>query len=162
MSFGENFTVTPLQLCTAVSAIVNEGYLLKPQIIKSITNTDTGEITEFDKEVVRQVISTQTANKVKDMMYSVVENGTGRSAKIPGYSIGGKSGTSQPVSGDPDSVYVASFVGIAPIEHTQLVVLVALQGPQGASHQGGQTAAPIVHDILEETLPYLGLEPNVN
>ncbi len=162
MSFGENFTVTPLQLCTAVSAIVNEGYLLKPQIIKSITNTDTGEITEFDKEIVRQVISTQTANQVKDIMYSVVQNGTGKSAKVSGYSIGGKSGTSQPVAGDPDSVYVASFVGIAPIENTQVVVLVALQGPQGPSHQGGQTAAPIVHNILEKILPYLGLEPNVN
>ena len=162
MSFGENFTVTPLQLCTAVSAIVNEGYLLKAQIIQSITNTDTGEIKEFDKEIVRQVISTQTANQVKDIMYSVVQNGTGKSAKVSGYSIGGKSGTSQPVAGDPDSVYVASFVGIAPIENTQVVVLVALQGPQGPSHQGGQTAAPIVHNILEKILPYLGLEPNVN
>ncbi len=161
MSFGEGFTVTPLQMCTAVSAIVNDGYLLKPQIVKSITNTDTGEVTEFDKQVVRQVISSQTANQVKDIMLSVVTNGTGKSAKIEGYSIGGKSGTSQPVSGDPNSVYVASFVGIAPIENTQAVVLVTLYGPEGSSHQGGQTAAPIVHDIFAEMLPYLGLEPSL-
>lgn len=95
------------------------------------------------------------------MMLSVVADGTGKKAAIKGYSIGGKSGTSEPSPANPNAGYVTSFVAITPIENTQLVVLVTLYDPKGANHQGGSTAAPIVHDILEESLPNLGIEPNV-
>lgn len=161
LSFGQRFTVTPLQMCTAVSTIANGGYLVKPQIVKSIKNTDTGEVTNFETTKVRQVISTGTANRVKDMMLSVVADGTGTRAGIKGYTIGGKSGTSEASPANPDAGYVTSFTAITPIENTQVVVLVTLYAPQGASHQGGSTAAPVVHDILEESLPYLGIEPNM-
>ena len=160
MSFGQRFTITPLQMCTAISAIANDGYLLKPKLVKSMTNTDTGEITKFDTQIVRQVLSTQTSNQVKSMMQSVVTDGTGKRAQVPGYSIGGKSGTSEPSQSNPNAGYVTSFAAISPIENTQVAILVTLYDPTGSSHQGGQTAAPAVSKILSEVLPYLGLEPN--
>ena len=161
MSFGQRFTITPLQMCTAVAAIANNGYLVTPKLVKSITNTDTGEITNFETNTVRQVISSQTANKVKSMMQSVVTDGTGKNAAVNGYTIGGKSGTSEPIAGDSNSGYTTSFVAITPIENTQVVILVTLYDPKGDSHQGGQTAAPVVSQILTEVLPYLGIEPNM-
>ena len=94
------------------------------------------------------------------MMLSVVTDGTGRRAAIEGYTIGGKSGTSEPSPSNPDAGYVTSFVAITPIENTQVVVLVTLYGLKMGS-QGGSTAAPVVHDILAEALPYLGIEPTM-
>lgn len=159
MSFGQRFTITPLQMCTAVCSIANNGYLLQPQIVKSMTNTDTGETTMFNTKKVRQVLSNQTSNAVKSMMQSVVTDGTGKNAQVAGYTIGGKSGTSEPIAGDINAGYTTSFVAISPIENTQVVILVTLYDPKGDSHQGGQTAAPVVSNILSEVLPYLGLEP---
>ena len=161
MSFGQRFTITPLQMCTALSAIANNGYLVQPKIVKSMTNTDTGEVTDFGTNTIRQVLSSKTANEVKSMMQSVVTDGTGKRAKVEGYTIGGKSGTSEPTSGNENAGYVTSFAAISPIENTQVVVLVTLYDPQGRSHQGGETAAPVVANILREVLPNLGIEPNV-
>ena len=160
MSFGQRFTITPLQMITAISAIANDGTLLQPKIVKSMTNTDTGEVTNFDTTKIRQVLSTQTANQVKSMMKSVVTDGTGKNAQVQGYSIGGKSGTSEPVVGDTNSGYTTSFAAISPTENTQVAILVTLYDPQGHSHQGGQTAAPVVSKILSEVLPQMGIEPD--
>ena len=160
MSFGQRFTITPLQMATALCAISNGGYLVQPQIVKSMTNTDTGEVLNQETKVVRQVLSSQTSEKVRDMMKSVVTDGTGKNAKVEGYSVGGKSGTSEPTAGNPSAGYVASFAGISPVEDTKLVVLVTLYDPQTKNHHGGSTAAPIVSNILEYTLPYLGIEPD--
>lgn len=163
MSFGQRFTITPLQMATALCSIANGGYLMQPQIVKSMTNTDTGEIITQEPKVIRQVISNQTAEKVRDMMHSVVTDGTGKNAKVEGYSVGGKSGTSQPnESGNPDSVYVASFAAISPVENTKVVVLVTLYDPKGDSHQGGTVSAPVVSKILGDVLPYMGIEPDQN
>ena len=159
MSFGQRFTITPLQMCSAICAIANNGYLMKPQIIES-TSTSTGEINHIESQKVRQVISSNTASKVTSMMQSVVEGGTGQTAKVKGYSVGGKSGTSEPTESNSDSGYVASFAGISPVENTQVVVLVTLYDPHGVSHQGGQTAGPVVSKIFSEVLPYLGIEPD--
>ena len=153
-SFGQRFEISPLQLVTAVSAICNDGNLVKPKIVKKVENTDTGSIDIVETEPIRQVISKDTADKVKNMMLSVVT----KRAKIDGYSIGGKSGTSEPRANHEEEGYVASFIGISPIENTQVVVLVALRGLSGSvEHQGGAVSGPIVHDILAETLPYLGV-----
>ena len=160
MSFGQRFTITPLQMCTALCAIANDGYLLQPKIVKSMTNTDTGEVIETEAKTIRQVISSQTAEEICDMMQSVVEEGTGSHAAVKGYSVGGKSGTSEPVAGDPDAGYVASFAAITPVENTKLVVLVTLYDPQAGSFQGGQTAGPVVSQILSEVLPTLEIEPD--
>ena len=162
MSFGQRITITPLQMATALCSIVNGGYLMQPQIVKSMSNTDTGEITEQKPKVIRQVISSKTSNELRDMMESVVTTGTGKNAKVEGYSVGGKSGTSEPNKGDPNSVYVASFAAISPVENTKLVVLVTLYGPEGHSHQGGTVAAPVTQKILSDVLPYLGIEPDRN
>lgn len=157
MSFGQRFTITPLQLVSAVSAISNDGILVKPRIVKQIENTDDKSIETVEVEKIRQVISAETSEKVKNMMESVVTDGTGKLAKVEGYSIGGKSGTSEPTEANADEGYVASFIAISPIENTQVVVLVVLYDPKGNSHQGGQTAGPVAAQILSEVLPYLGI-----
>lgn len=161
MSFGQRFTITPLQMCTALCAIANDGYLLQPNIVKSMTNTDTGEIIETKTNTVRQVISSQTAEKLCEMMGSVVTEGTGTTAAVEGYTVGGKSGTSEPVAGNEDSGYVASFAAITPIKNTKLVVLLTMYDPQNGLYHGGQVAGPIVSQILKEVLPHLEIEPDI-
>ena len=157
-SFGQRFQITPLQLITAISAVANDGVLMKPNIVKSITNTDSGAVTETEPTEVRQVISKTTAEQVKSMMESVVLEGTGKNVAVSGYSIGGKSGTSEPVEGNKDNGYVSSFVAISPVEDTQVVVLLTLYDPQSsAGYQGGTVAAPVVSQMLSEILPYLGI-----
>ena len=157
MSFGQRFNITPLQMITAISCIANDGVLLQPRIVKQITNTETGAVTEIPVTEVRQVISKQTANQVKSMMESVVTEGTGKHAAVTGYSIGGKSGTSEPIYTNTDAGYVASFVAISPIEDTQVVILVTLYDPPQNNHQGGTLVAPVVSQMLTEILPYLGI-----
>ena len=157
MSFGQRLNITPLQMITAVSAIANDGVLLQPRIVKQITNTETGAVTETPVTEVRQVISKQTADQVKSMMESVVTEGTGKNAAVSGYSIGGKSGTSEPIYTNTDAGYVASFVAISPIEDTQVVILVTLYDPPASNHQGGTLVAPVVSQMLSEILPYLGI-----
>ena len=162
-SFGQRFEISPLQLISAVSAICNDGVLVKPKIVKQIENTDTDSIEVIETEEIRQVISKQTADEVKEMMQSVVTDGTGGHAAVEGFSIGGKSGTSEPRVGHEDEGYVASFIAISPIENTQVVVLVALYGINDENHhQGGQQAGPVAGQILSEVLPYLGITSNTN
>lgn len=160
MSFGQRFTITPLQMITSVSAIVNDGVLMKPRIVKSITNTDSGDITVIPTTEVRQVVSKETSQTIISMMQSEVEIGTGKKAMVKGYNVGGKTGTSEPAPGHEDEGYIASFIGIAPVEDVKMVVLVALYDPRGESHQGGQIATPVVANIFTEALPYLGIPAN--
>lgn len=160
MSFGQRFTITPLQMITAVSAIANDGVLVKPRIVTKIENPDTGAVTNIEVEEVRQVISSETAAKVRDMMQSVVTDGGGQSGAVKGYSIGGKTGTSEPNPSHPEDGYVASFLAIAPVENTKVVALLSLYGPQGSNYYGGKIAAPVVSQVLSEVLPYLGIPSN--
>jgi stage V sporulation protein D (sporulation-specific penicillin-binding protein) len=162
MSFGQRFTITPIQLITAISSVANEGILMKPRIVKEITNTDTGAVTTVEPSQVRQVISKETADTLMDMLEYVVTDGTGKYAKVAGYSVGGKSGTSEPLSANEKQGYVASFVGLSPTVNTQVVVLVALYNPKANSYQGGTIAGPVVSQILSEVLPYLGINSNSN
>ena len=157
MSFGQRFTITPIQLVTAISSICNEGVLMEPRIVKEIKNTDTGAITTIEPKSVRKVISKETSEKLMEMLEYVVTDGTGKYAKISGYSIGGKTGTSEPLSGNEEDGYVASFIAMSPTVNTQVVVLVTIYDPKGASHEGSQVAGPVVKQILSEVLPYLGV-----
>ena len=163
MSFGQRFTITPLQMITAASAIANDGVLVQPQLVSSMTNTDTGEVTIFNTKEIRQVISKETADTVASMMESVVTAGTGRNViyGIEGmdqYSIGGKTGTSEPINGSTDG-YIASFLAISPVENTKIVLLVILDTPgEGVNHNGGQIAAPTAGKMLQEILPYMGID----
>lgn len=160
MSFGQRFTITPIQLITAVSSIANDGKMVTPHVVKKVENPDTGTVTNVETKEVRQVISTETANKMKDMMKSVVEDGGGKYAQVKGYTIGGKTGTSEPDPNHPENGYVASFVAIAPVDNTELVALLTLYNPQGSNYYGGSIAAPVVSQILSEVLPYLDIPSN--
>lgn len=157
MSFGQRFRITPIQLISAVSAVANDGVLVQPRIVKAIENPDTGAVASIDTTNVRQVISKETANKLMDILESVVADGTGRNGQVQGYRIAGKTGTAEPDE-NKDSYWVASFVGIAPVQNPEVVVLLALHDPKGPNgHQGGTIAAPVVSQILSEVLPYLGI-----
>ena len=160
MSFGQRFTITPLQLITAISSIANDGKMVTPHVVKQIENPETGTITKVETKEVRQVISEETADKMKSMMQSVVEEGGGSYAQVKGYTIGGKTGTSEPNPDKPEEGYVASFVAIAPVENVEVVVLLTLYDPQVSNHYGGSIAAPAVSQILSEVLPYLDIPSN--
>lgn len=162
MSFGQRLNVTPLQMATAIACVANEGVLMKPRIVKQVTNTDSGSVSEIPVTQVRQVISKETAQEVKSMMESVVTIGTGKHAAVSGYSIGGKTGTSEPVYNKTEEGYVASYVAISPVEDTQVVLLLTLYDPPKSNHQGGQLAGPVVSQMLSEILPYLGIPSNEN
>lgn len=157
MSFGQRFSITPLQMITAISAIANDGVLMKPRIVKSITNTETGAVTTIEPEQVRQVLSSETASKVKSMMQAVVEGGTGNKGAVTGYTVGGKTGTSEPVEGKEENGYVATYVAISPVEDTKVVLLLNLYKPPVSNHQGGTLAGPVVSQMLSEILPCLGV-----
>jgi len=156
-AFGQRFQVTPIGLATAVSSIANGGKLMRPRIVKEIRNSEGEIISKIEPEVTRQVVSKETANKVKLMMESVVANGTGGNAYIKGYDVGGKTGTAEQGIGAA-TWYVASFVGIAPVENPEMVVLVALFDPKGESHGGGAIAAPVVKQIVDDSLQYLQIQ----
>ncbi len=136
ISFGQRFEITPIQLITAVSSIANGGNLLTPRIVKATVDSTTGEVTQLPVETRGRVISKETSEKVLSMMESVVAEGTGKNAKVAGYRIGGKTGTSE--DGVNTGKYVTSFCGVAPIDDPEVVVLVTLYNPTGeGGHQGG-------------------------
>ena len=154
ISFGQRFEITPLQMITAVSSIANKGIYIKPRIVKSIQNSVTGEITEMPVETGEQIISKENAEKVLSMMNSVVSEGTGKNAKVEGYQVGGKTGTSE--DGVNTGKYVTSFCGVAETDNPSIVLLITLYNPTGeGGHQGGGVAAPVGGKILNEVLPYL-------
>ena len=136
ISFGQRFEVTPIQMVTMLSTIANKGKYVKPRLVKTIIKSDTEEREKIEPEYKNQVISEETAEKVLNMMESVVSEGTGKNAKVEGYRIGGKTGTSE--DGVNTGKYVTSFIGVAPIENPQIVMLVTLYNPTGeGGHQGG-------------------------
>lgn len=154
ISFGQRFEITPLQLVTAVSAIANGGNLIQPRVVKATVDSKTGEKTEVPVKTKSTVISKETSEKVLSMMESVVAEGTGKNAKVAGYRIGGKTGTSE--DGVNTNKYVTSFLGVAPIEDPQVVMLITLYNPTGeGGHQGGGVAAPVGGEVFSEILPYL-------
>ena len=157
ISFGQRFEITPIQMITAVSTIANKGTYVKPRIVKQIINSVTGEITDIPIDETEGVISQKTAEDVLSMMGTVVAEGTGKNARVQGYSIGGKTGTSE--DGVNTGKYVTSFVGVAPVSDPQVVVLITLYNPTGeGGHQGGGVAAPIGSQVLGEVLPYLEVQ----
>ena len=154
ISFGQRFEITPIQMITAVSSIANGGNYVVPRVVKGIVNSQTGEVKNIETKIKNPVISSETSKKVLSMMESVVAQGTGKNAQVKGYSIGGKTGTSE--DGVNTGKYVTSFVGVAPISDPQVVILITLYNPTGeGGHQGGGVAAPVGGQVLSEVLPYL-------
>lgn len=160
ISFGQRFEITPLQMVTAVSSIANKGTYIKPRIVKSIINSETGEKKDMPIETGEQIISKENAEKVLSMMNSVVSEGTGKNAKVEGYQVGGKTGTSE--DGVNTGKYVTSFCGVANTDDPEIVLLITLYNPTGeGGHQGGGVAAPVGGKILSEVLPYLDSKTDV-
>ncbi len=158
-SFGQSITVTPLQMITAVSAIANGGTLYKPHIIKELVTSDGIVMEKKENEVVRQVISKETSKTMCSILESVVSKGGGKNAYLAGYRIAGKTGTSEKIPRG-NGKYVASFIGFAPADDPQIACLVILDQPApDKPYYGGTIAAPVVKNIIEETLQYLGVEP---
>ena len=155
-SFGQRFAITPIQLITAASSLANDGILVKPQIVSKIVNNDTGAITSTATNEIRQVVSKETANQVIDMMEEVVTNGTGKKGAVKGYTIAGKTGTSEAISGT-NKGNTLSYLAIAPSENPSLVALVVLYNTPTTASQGSTVAGPIMSNILSEVLPYLGI-----
>ena len=159
-SFGQRFQISPLQMITAYGAIANGGTLLKPTIIKQISDSDGNIVKKFEPTVVRKVISEETASKVCQILEGVVAEGTGKNAYIPGYRIAGKTGTSQTLETDTEGRYVVSFCAIAPANNPKVCVLVVLDHPQNEMHlrSGGILAAPVAGKLTEEILEYMQVE----
>lgn len=157
ISFGQRFEITPLQMATALCTVSNGGKYVTPRIVKATIDSETGEKTELEPQYGEQVISKENAEKVLSMMESVVSEGTGKNAKVAGYRIGGKTGTSE--DGVNTGKYVTSFAAVAPTDDPELVMLITLYNPTGeGGHQGGGVAAPLGGQILSEVLPYLEIE----
>ncbi len=160
-AFGQGVSVTPIQQITAVSAAINGGTLYKPYIVKSLNDPETNSvIKENTPTKVRQVISKETSSEVRRALESVVTNGSGRSAYIEGYRVGGKTGTAQKVKDGAYMVgnYILSFIGFLPADDPQVVVYVAINNPKRVVQYGGVVSAPVAKTILTDAIDALGIE----
>jgi len=167
-SFGQRFTVSPLQLLSAFSAAINGGYLMQPYVLQSISDSEGTIIRQTEPTVVRQVVSEQTSRRAAEILESVVSEGTGRNAYVAGYRIGGKTGTAEGEVGVYDEEIV-SFVGFAPANDPEVIALLYFDTPKHASPRskfgstgyyisGGQMAAPLAGQLIADVLDYLGVE----
>ncbi|MEX1307653.1 MAG: penicillin-binding transpeptidase domain-containing protein, partial [Eubacteriales bacterium] len=160
ISFGQSIAVTPLQLITAVSAVINGGELMKPMLVKEIVDADGYTVKEFEPEVVHRVISEETSQTMCELLQTVVNEGGGTQAQIEGYKVGGKTGTAQKYGDNGEILedkYIASFIGFAPATDAELVVLILVDEPSEGEIFGSVVAAPYVKEVLESSLKYLGI-----
>ena len=162
IGFGHSIAVTPLQLVTAVSAAVNGGKLMQPYVVDSIVAPDGTVVLKNEPKVVRRVISEETSALVRDIGESVVSEGSGKNAAIPGYRIGGKTGTAQKYGADgkiAQGKLIASFIGFAPADEPKYVCLILVDEPQVGTIFGSTVAAPFVKQVMEDVLRYAGYLP---
>lgn len=169
-AIGQTFKVTPIQLVRAISAVVNGGYLVEPYVVAQVLDAENNVISETETNVIRQVISEETSAIMREMMISVVTTGTGKNGRVVGYTIGGKTGTSEKIDvfdefGNRVDDKIVSFVGVAfdENEEAKYICLIALDTPSTATGlyiSGGVMAAPTVGNLLADLLPYLGMEAN--
>ena len=158
-SFGQSSKVSYLQMLTAVCAVVNGGRLMQPYVVDTITAPDGTVQQRIRPTMVRQVISEATSATMRELMEGVVGVGTGKNAAVPGYRVGGKSGTSQKLDSENERARIASFVAVAPIDDPKIAVLVCLDEPHSWTTSGGALSAPVCAEVLAKALPYLGIEP---
>lgn len=156
-SFGQSFQVTPLQMVTAISSLVNGGTLYQPYLVKEIKSADGKVLESFTPQKIRQTVSKQTSEKMKTVLETVVVQ-SGSTAAVKGYRVGGKSGTSEKQPRGSNK-YIGSFVGVAPVDDPKIIVLVILDEPMGENYYGGVITAPVAGKIISETLQYYGIEP---
>ncbi len=164
ISFGHGMAASPLQLVTAVSAIANNGVLMKPYLVAAVTDQNNQTVQSFAPHVVRRVVSKSTARKISTILKTVVaEGGTGTKAALQGFSVGGKTGTAKKIGPDgtySDDDYIASFVGFTPVDNPAITVLVIINEPR-KQYYGGVVAAPAFRRIAQETLNYLNVHPDL-
>lgn len=160
MSFGQTLTVTPIQMISATAVIANGGYRVKPHVAKAFLDSEGRVVRSFSGGEGERVISEATARTIRRLMGTVVDEGTGKNASIPGYAIGGKTGTSQKVIGGrvTSDKHIASFIGFAPLDDPQVLTYVMVDEPQGM-YYGGVVAAPVFEAVMRDVLPYLGIKP---
>ncbi len=157
-AFGQSFIITPLQLITAYTAITNGGVMVRPHIAKALVDDEGNVIKKFETEIIRQAMSEETANQIRDILEGVVENGTSKNAYIRGFRLAGKTGTSEKLPRGSGK-YIASFVGFAPANDPEIIGIVMLDEPMGSSHMGGAIAAPTFKKMFDEILRYMDIEP---
>jgi len=159
-SFGQGISVTQLQLATALSAVSNGGYLYEPHLVKNLVDQDGNIVMEVEPKVVRRVFSQDTSDKMLMAMESVVSEGSGRSASVAGYSVGGKTGTAQKVIDGKyaDEKYITSFVAVAPTYNPEILVIMSIDEPK-ESYYASTIVAPLIGEIIESTMQYLNIEP---
>ncbi len=167
-SFGQTFKLTPLQLVRGISAVVNGGYLMEPYLVSQVMDADGNVVLQQEPTVLRQVIKEETSKTMCSLLQSVVEEGTAKNAKVAGFAIGGKTGTSEKIdvfdeNGQRVQDKIVSFVGVAPMDNPEYIVLVALDTPSrstGIYISGGVMAAPTVGAVMADILPYLEVKHN--
>ena len=160
-AFGQTNKVTPIQMITAVSAAVNGGYVVTPRVVSSVTDQNGNVVKKNETEIKRQIISEETSASMREILKGVVETNKSSNCYIPGYSIGGKSGTSQKLDENAKGdTYVASYCAFAPAEDPEVIMLVMVDHPTGKEFYGSMVAAPICQEVLSEVLPYMGMFPN--
>lgn len=156
MTFGQSFQVTPIQMAVTVSSIVNGGDRVTPHVGTAVLDRDGNVVEEFDHEVESGIVSEETSETMRMLLESVVAEGSGKNAYLEGYSIGGKTATSQTLPRSANK-YIASFLGFAPADDPQILGMVIIHDPQGV-YYGGTIAAPVLRSIYDNVLPYLGIE----
>jgi stage V sporulation protein D (sporulation-specific penicillin-binding protein) len=163
IAFGQSIAVTPLQLISSFCAVVNGGFLYEPMIVKGIQDSDGDYIDEYQPTVISQPIKAETSAIVCDILESVVSEGSGKNCYIPGYRVGGKTGTAQKYNEDGSIMsgkHIASFIGFAPVDDPKIAVLIVVDEPNVAVDFGSIVAAPYVKDVIYESLQYMGVMPD--
>lgn len=156
VSFGQSFQITPVQLATTVSSLINGGNRITPHFGVAIQSADGFQVKELEYPVETGIISSETSGTMRKILETVVSEGSGKNAAIEGYSIGGKTATSQTLPRSANR-YISSFLGFAPAEEPKVLALCIIHDPQGI-YYGGAIAAPVVRSIFDNVLPYLGIE----
>lgn len=158
-SFGQNYNCTMIQLASAFSSLVNGGYYYQPRLVKAITDEKGNTIKEITPTLVRETVSRETSDTLKEYLYATVSSGTGKTAKVDGYSLGGKTGTAEKIPRKQGN-YLVSFIGFAPVEEPQLVIYCVVDEPNAESQPHSTFAQHIVREILEEIMPYMNIYPD--
>ena len=163
IAFGQSIAVTPLQLISSFSAVVNGGFLYQPTLVKGLTDSDGNYIEKFEPKVISQPITAETSATMRSILESVVAKGSGKNCYIPGYRIGGKTGTAQKYDENHQVMtgkHIASFIAFAPVEDPKLAILLIVDEPNVAVDFGSVVAAPYVKNVILESLQYMGVSPN--
>ena len=157
-SFGQNFTVTMVQMAAATSSLINGGYYYQPHVVKKITTASGGTVRNINDTLVKQTVSTETSDIVKGYLYETVATGTAKTAKVPGYSMGGKTGTAEKLGRNKED-YVVSFIGYAPADNPEVLIYVVIDEPNVEDQAHSTYAQELAKNIMTEVLPYMNIFP---